>query len=35
MLWFEHIITVPILLPLLLGALLMLIDERQYQVKFC
>jgi len=34
MLWFEHIITVPILLPLLLGALLMLIDERQYQVKF-
>ena len=34
MLWSEHIITLPILLPLLMGALLMLINERQYQVKF-
>ena len=32
--WSEHVITLPVLLPLLLGALLILIDERKHRVKF-
>lgn len=34
MLWFDHIITLPILLPLLLGAWLILVDDRKHQFKF-
>lgn len=32
--WFEHVITAPVVLPLLFGAVLMLINERHYRLKF-
>lgn len=32
--WFEHLITMPVVLPLLFGALLMMFNERNHRVKF-
>lgn len=34
MAWLDHLITLPVVIPLLFGALLLLINERHYKLKF-